>query len=143
MACRLDYAISCDTAWRTAKVAVSGWVGDDAIDTGIQVVDDGMWLQDGVECPGVRGCIDVDLNFSPVTNLLPIRRCKPQVGEVVAVRAAWLRFPSFALEPLDQSYGRRSASTYEYTSGGGAFRTDVTVDDFGLAVEYRGGWVRE
>ena len=65
----------------------------------------GHWWQNEVEQPQVAGCIDIDLNFSPSTNLLPIRRCNLAVGEAVAVNAAWLRFPGFlmttarALEP--------------------------------------------
>lgn len=37
-------------------------------------------------------CVDIDLNFSPSTNLLPIRRFDLSVGASAIVRAAWLRF---------------------------------------------------
>src|SRR5438132_1248052 len=79
------------------------------------------WRLNGTECPAVAGCIDVDLNWSPSTNLLPICRLGLAPGQEAGVRAAWLRFPSFTLEPLEQRYRRLDAATYRYESGGGAF----------------------
>ena len=48
------------------------------------------------------GCIDLDLSFSPATNLLAIRRLALPVNEIAEVRSAWLTFPDLDLEPLDQ-----------------------------------------
>jgi hypothetical protein len=141
--CRLDYRIECNTDWTTRRATVTGYVGDRTVDRNVTVTDDRQWLVNGVAYPSVRGCIDVDLNFSPVTNLLPIRRCAPVVGAEVAVTAAWLRFPSFELEPLEQTYRRIAALKYRYTSGGGAFTADVIVNRLGMVISYEGGWVRE
>ena len=66
----------------------------------------GVWRLDGRQRPEVAGCIDLDLNFSPSTNLLPIRRLELPVGGEARIRAAWLRFPAFSLEPLEQVYRR-------------------------------------
>ena len=68
------------------------------------------WTFNGRPCAGVQGCEDIDLSFSPATNLLPIRRARLAVGARVSVRAAWLRFPAVALEMLDQTYERVSES---------------------------------
>lgn len=38
-------------------------------------------LLNGVDCPAVAGCTDIDLGFSPSTNLLPIRRLSLEVGD--------------------------------------------------------------
>jgi hypothetical protein len=141
--CRLDYEIECNTDWSTRRATVTGSVGDRTVECDVTVTDDRGWLLNGVECPSVGGCIDVDLNFSPVTNLLPIRRCAPEIGAEVAVTAAWLRFPSFELEPLEQTYRRIAELTYRYTSGGGAFTADVVVNRLGMVISYEGGWVRE
>jgi len=141
--CRLDYAVACDPEWRTRRCDVRGWVGDEPIEVEILVTPDRRWYLGGVACDAVEGCVDVDLNFSPVTNLLPIRRCEPRVGDVLGVTAAWLRFPSFALEPLEQTYTRRGERAYTYSSAGGAFTAELEVDDFGLVVDYPGGWVKE
>ncbi len=137
-ACRLDYVVACDVGWRTVSAQVNGWVGDDAVDVAITVDTDGRWWLNERECAAVAGCIDVDLNFSPSTNLLPMRRLRLAVGQSADVRAAWLRFPSFALEPFDQSYTRTGLTTYRYRSEGG-YAAELEVDDAGFVVAYGTG----
>lgn len=136
--CRLDYAVTCDGAWRTASGRVSGFVGTRRIDVRVEVDAAGRWRLDGHEVPGLEGCTDLDLNFSPSTNLLPIRRLSLPVGGRADVRAAWLRFPSFRLEPLEQVYHRTSAGTYRYESGGGRFVADLDVNPSGFVTRYPG-----
>ena len=142
-ACRLDYVVACDVAWRTVTTQVTGWVGADGIDIAISVDTAGRWWMNEREVPAVAGCVDVDLNFSPSTNLLPIRRLKLDVGASAAVRAAWLRFPSFALEPLEQRYVRTAEDGYRYESAGGAFVRDLTVNDAGFVTRYPGFFASE
>lgn len=136
--CRLDYVVVCNDAWETTSGKVSGWVGKDEVSIDVAVLPGGIWRSNGTEVPGVRGAVDLDLNFSPSTNLLPIRRLNLEVGQEAAVRAAWLRFPSFAFEPLEQTYRRIDAKTYRYESAGGSFAADLTVDDSGLVTFYPG-----
>jgi uncharacterized protein len=141
--CRLDYSIICDAEWRTVSGQVAGWVGDDIIDLAISVGSGRQWLLNETEFPIVTGCTDLDLNFSPSTNLLPIRRLNLAVGEEAAVRAAWLRFPSFTLEPLDQIYRRLDERTYRYESAGGSFVRELQVNDAGFVTLYPGLWQAE
>jgi hypothetical protein len=56
------------------------------------------------------------------------------------VKAAWLRFPSFALEPLEQIYRRIDAATYRYESAGGKFITELEVNAAGLVTRYPNFW---
>lgn len=137
--CRLDYRVDCDRSWRTLACAVSGWVGSEPVEVEVSV-EAGRWRLGGAECPQVEGCLDIDLNFSPSTNLLPIRRLGLRVGEEAPVRAAWLRFPSFALEPLEQTYRRLEEEVYRYTSAGGRFTADIRVNAAGLVTDYPGIW---
>jgi hypothetical protein len=134
--CRLDYLVRCDRAWRTVAAEVAGWVGEEVVKIDIEVDPDRRWRLNGAECPQVAGCVDLDLNFSPSTNLLPIRRLSLPVGREAAVRAAWLRFPSFALEPLDQVYRRVGDATYRYESAGGRFVADLRVNAAGFVTRY-------
>jgi hypothetical protein len=141
--CRMEYEIVCDAGWRTRSATVRGLVGGAAIDVSIEARHGGSWLLNGVEVEAVRGCIDVDLNFSPSTNLLPIRRLELAVGEEAAVSAAWLRFPSFTLERLEQSYRREGTDRYRYSSAGGAFVASLRVNEAGLPLDYAGLWEAE
>ena len=90
--------------------------------------------------PDLAGCIDVDLEFSPSTNTLPIRRLDLPVGASAAVRAAWVRFSSLAVEFLDQTYTRLAKHTYRYQSG--TFEAELEFDDDGLVIDYPGIWRR-
>lgn len=141
--CRLDYRVECDERWRTRSASVSGWVGDDEVRFEIETDGSGRWEMNGAEQPRVEGSVDIDLNFSPSTNLLPIRRLGLAVGEEAAVTAAWLRFPSFALERFDQTYRRTGDLAYRYESAGGDFFRDLAVDDIGLVTSYPGLWEAE
>jgi hypothetical protein len=94
------------------------------------------------EAEAVRGLVDVDLGFSPVTNTLPIRRLAPGIGDAVDVTAAWVRVPELTVEPLPQRYTRLTDRRYRYESAGGAFVAELEVDDLGLVVTYEGGWQR-
>lgn len=141
--CRLDYKVICDPSWRTLSAKVEGWVGNTLISIQIRTDVDQHWWVNESEEPSVMGCIDLDLNFSPSTNLLPIRRLNLVVGETADLKAAWLRFPSFRLETLAQRYSRLSEVDYRYESAGGQFVTDLKVDRSGFVVDYPGVWQSE
>jgi hypothetical protein len=140
---RLDYLVMCDADWQTRYARVSGWVGDETICIDISVDETRRWRLNGVEVPAVDGCLDIDLSFSPSTNLLPIRRLRLNVGDEVAATAAWLRFPDFRLEPLAQSYRRISGAGYRYESGGGEFVAQLSVNEAGFVTGYPNLWVVE
>ena len=138
--CRLDYRIGCDAGWLTRWGRVSGWLGAAAVELALEAGGSGGWALNGRPVPGLAGCLDLDLNFSPVTNLLPIRRLNLAVGEAAEVRAAWLRFPEFSLEPLEQVYRRTGPGSYRYESGGGAFVRALEVNAAGFVTRYPGFW---
>ena len=140
---RLDYLIICDAAWKTQSAIVAGWIGNREIAIEIVVTPDARWLLNNEPVPSVRGCLDIDLNFSPSTNLLPVRRLNLPVGHEAALRAAWLRFPSFELEALEQVYRRVSSRTFIYESGGGRFTAQLDVNDVGFPTNYAGLWRAE
>jgi hypothetical protein len=141
--CCLTYSVICSSAWHTLACRLSGWVGPNSIEVNVEADGSHRWRLNGAEAAAVEGCIDVDLNFSPSTNLLPIRRLNLAVGQSAEVRAAWLRFPGFNLEPLQQSYRRIDETTYRYESAGGTFVRDLQVAQSGLVLLYPGFWEAE
>lgn len=143
LACRLDYHNVCDSSWHTRSAKISGWVGKRLIEIELAVSPEQRWLFNGKDIPEVAGCLDLDQNFSPSTNLLPIRRLNLTVGQKMEVRAAWLRFPSFNLEPLVQVYRRIDETTYRYESNGGSFVTDLIVNEAGFVITYPNLWETE
>jgi hypothetical protein len=141
--CRLDYVVVCDRQWLTQAARVTGWVGDLAVDVAVSVDASGTWHINGTACPAVAGSLDLDLNFSPSTNLLPLRRLNLSIGEQAHVKAAWLRFPGFTLEPLEQLYRRVDDVSYRYESAGGKFVAELKVNAVGLVTVYPEVWAAE
>lgn len=141
--CRLDYHVICDSKWQTVSAGVVGWVGKGNVEVEITVDSAHRWRLNGIECPQVTGCADLDLNFSPSTNLLPIRRLDLAIGQEAEVKAAWLRFPSFTLEPLSQIYRCIAAESYQYESAGGKFMAELAVNAAGLVTDYPNFWTLE
>ncbi len=138
--CRLDYAVVCNSGWQTLWGRVTGWVGNATVEIELAVDSARRWRLNGTDCPGVAGCVDLDLGFTPSTNSLPIRRLGLTIGQEAAVRAAWLGLPSFTLEPLEQLYRRIDVTTYRYESAGGRFVAELQVNAAGLVTRYPNFW---
>jgi hypothetical protein len=122
---------------------VEGWLDRTRIDLRIQSDLAGRWWLNDTEQPQVMDCVDIDLNFSPSTNLIPIRRLGLSVGEAADVKAAWLRFPSFQLELFPQEYRRLSEDIYRYESSGGEFTAELKVNPSGFVIDYQDLWQAE
>lgn len=136
----VDYEIVCDAAWNTRRADIALRSDDHDLSLAL-TVEDGRWYESGKERLEVRGCVDIDLGWSPSTNTLPIRRLGLAVGEKSGIlTAAWVRFPELTLEPLPQEYQRLAERRYLYSSRGGAFTAELDVDDNGLVIDYEGIW---
>ena len=135
------YRIDCDPAWQTLAAEISQERAGVRRELHITVRDRGRWWVEGEEDARLSGCTDIDLEISPSTNTIPIRRLNLGVGKEDEVTAAWVRFPGLTLEPLLQRYSRTAAYRYHYASGN--FATDIDVDDVGLVTRYEGAWIRE
>ena len=138
--CKLDYVVSCDSAWHTQSAHITGVMGRQPIDLRVSVDTNRRWRLNGMECAAVEGSVDIDLAFSPSTNLLPIRRLELAVGDEAQVKAAWLQFPSLRLEPLPQIYRHEGDRSYRYESAAGTFVRMLEVNASGFIVRYPGLW---
>jgi hypothetical protein len=142
----LSYGVRCDAQWRTTGAYVHGWRGAEAIELEIVRDETGRWSCGGATYPAVAGCLDLDLSFTPATNLLPLRRLGLAVGQRTEVRSAWLEWPVGILTPLTQRYERQSGSTYRYEAdlpGGDTFAAELRVDPAGWVLDYAGLWQAE
>lgn len=140
---RLDYVVECDPGFVTRSALILGEAGDRVIDLTVKVDGNRRWTLNDEACPAVDGCIDIDLGFSPSTNLLPIRRLALEVGGTAAVNAAWLPFPALTFQLLPQFYKREGERSWLYESAGGRFKRTIEVDDAGLVTDYPGIWTLE
>ncbi len=122
----IAYEVELDHRWHTRTVSAAVRFGTSPEWRVEVVMHDGRWSFDGVPDDTFDGCIDVDLGWTPATNLLPIRRCDLQVGESVEIDTAWLRFPELEFARGNQRYTRLDETTWRYESGD--FARDLTVN---------------
>lgn len=142
----LRYTVRCDPEWRTTEGIVAGWSGVRPVELRILRLQSGDWTLNGEACPAVSGCADLDLSFTPATNLLPLRRLNLPVGHRAEVRSAWLEWPAAILSPLTQRYSRRSATEYDYEAdlpGAARFEGVLRVEPGGWVLDYAGIWQEE
>lgn len=135
------YEIHCDENWRTHRVQIERSIGGDFKALSLSVESRGAWRSSAEELPEIQGCDDADLALTPATNTLPIRRLNLAVGASASIIAAWVKLPDLTVQPLSQRYSRLAKDTYRYESNTG-FSAEITVDDFGLVIDYPGAWER-
>lgn len=90
--------------------------------------------------PPLRGCTDVDIRATPLTNSLALRRLNLRVGEEREVRVVWVDVPSLEVRarPTHQRYTRTGERTYRYGNLDSGYRTEITVDGEGPVTLYPG-----
>ncbi|RPI93279.1 MAG: hypothetical protein EHM40_10365 [Chloroflexi bacterium] len=139
---RLTYQVKCDPEWHTQEGTVQGWVGGRSIDSHVRRTADGMWMLDGQVVPHLSDCVDLDLGFTPATNLFQLRRVALQVGQVAAVPVAWLDLPAttLALERVAQRYERRAENIYWYESPRFDYAASLEVRPTGFIHRYPDLW---
>ena len=131
------YMIRVDESWRTRSVEVDLEAGDRR-HVSLNADGQGHWMRDDQPLGELDGCIDIDLEWSPSTNTLPIRRLGLGPGEAKTLAAVWVRFPSLEVQRLEQSYERFAQGRYRYRSG--RFTADLAVDGDGLVLQYGVNW---
>ncbi len=138
---RVRYRVRTDAAWRTRSVEITLLEARPRL-LRLHHDGDGHWRDGaGGALPELDGCLDVDLECSPFTNTLPIRRLGLAEGGSADVRAAWVRHPALTVQVLDQRYTRVAESLYRYEALSG-FRVDLEVDADGVVLDYGEYWRR-
>jgi uncharacterized protein len=136
----IHYRITCDQYWQTTAVQVECTHQRTTEELQLLVTPDQHWYQDDELLP-FDDLFDIDLEITPATNTLPMRRMNLRVGQSFATEAVWMRFPSLRLERLQQTYTRLNQDQYRYESQGG-FTAILTVDSAGVVVNYGDLWRR-
>ena len=135
---QVDYQVHCDEAWRVGELRVR--LADGA--ASCLLMSDGMgnWTgADGVRRPELAGCKDVDIAVTPFSNTLPIRRLNLGPGESAAIRVVYVPVPSLAPVAVGQRYTcLEKYRRYLYEGLDNGFSVELTVDRFGLVIDYPG-----
>lgn len=139
----LDYVVRCDEQWHTLSADIAG-VHDDREVRLHALRDNGSWLLNEAEQPGLDGVADIDLSFTPATNLMPLRRLLEGRDTSLQTSAAWLRYPEPALTRLDQTYARTGQpDVMSYFADQTDFATQLSFDQTGFVTLYPELWEGE
>jgi len=131
----VHFRITCGMDWKTQSLDLEATDG-----RGVHVVADeeARWSdRDGNRLPVFDGCVDIDLEGTPFTNTLPIRRLDlaPETG-AVDLRMLYVPFDDFQPFVDEQRYRCVRPGHYRYEAVDGSFDADITVDEDGLVVDY-------
>jgi hypothetical protein len=136
----VNYSVVCGEDWITREAHVHVTRG--GVPAFIRLVrsDAGLWEIDGVGRPDLEGATDLDIEWTPATNALPVNRLRLAVGDSRNVDAAWVRVPDLTVELLQQTYRRTLEDVYRYESGHGSFAAELQVDGAGFVDRYGDIW---
>ena len=138
----LAYCVDVDGAWTTKRGTIRGFVGERAVDHDIRR-DEGAWRLDGVAVGGLERLIDLDLSFTPATNVLQLRRAAPRLGRRIRLPAAWFNLDVGTLTELPQTYERVGETTYRYAAPSVPYEGSLEVSESGFIELYPSLWRQE
>lgn len=132
----LTYRIAIDEAWRVREAHLQTTTG-----RSLHLESDGQgtWCENGQTRPDLEGCTDIDIQATPLTNTLPIRRLRLERRQSAAIRVVYIRVPSLTAAQGHQRYtALEPGSLYRFESLDSDFTADLPVDEDGFVLNYPG-----
>lgn len=136
----VSYQVEADTGWHSRRGLVEGKAGGRAVRLEVVRSPAAEWEVDGQRASGLDGSDDLDLGFTPATNLLAIRRLARAPDGRLAADAAWLDEDTWSFRRLPQWYERRSDLEWWYESPTTGYAALLTVTPDGFVSDYPGLW---
>ncbi len=141
---RGGYTLITDKKWRTLELRLMVETQPGSME-GIHLLSegDGHWTDaDENAMSELDGCLDVDIQWSPLTNTLPVNRLPLVAHDEQNLRVAYISLPELTVQPVKQRYSRVDATSVRYSSETREFVRDLTVDPDGYVVSYPGLFTR-
>jgi hypothetical protein len=133
------YRVETDPFWRTKRGSITGFLAGKTVECDIAREDDG-WRLNGEIVGGLEHLLDLDLSFTPATNILQLRRAGPGVGQTARLPAAWFDVERASLEELPQTYERRAETAYWYAAPTVPYQALIETAASGFIQSYPGLW---
>jgi hypothetical protein len=134
---RVDYHLDVPHGWVTRRLEVEasgpGWRRARVLEHD----GSGAWRFDGERTPELDGALDCDLAYSPLTNIMPVRRhaLHEQEGSAELV-VAWVSVPDLNVHASRQRYEHVRPGVVRFSEVDGDFTADLELDGDGLVVRY-------
>ncbi len=129
----LTYRIRLDATWHTREAHLRTTSGEV-----LHLESDGQghWQADGAARPDLQGCIDIDIQATPLTNTLPIRRLALKSGESLDLRLCYIDVPELTVSVAEQRYTALGPSLYRFESLENGLTAELPVDEDGFVRDY-------
>lgn len=148
---RVEYELDTGAHWVTRRLQLTatgdGWTrrldlrsdGTGHWESTSSVEGDADLPAPGGDLAAVEGALDCDLAYSPLTNLMPVRRHQlDRRPGTVDFLMAWVSLPDLAVHLSPQRYQHLDASRVRYLSTDSDFQADLELDPDGLVITYPG-----
>lgn len=135
---RGGYTLVVDKQWRTLELRFMLESAPGSMQ-GIHLLTegDGRWTDANEQhIPELDGILDVDIQWSPLTKTLPLKRLDMQVGAEHELRVAYISLPKLALQVVEQVFSRPDDSTIAFSAPGEPDKDLITVDQNGYVTDY-------
>ena len=139
---RVEYQIKTNARWETVFAGIKSRHSNNEEYILLEGDGKGNWTRNGESIPAFAGCVDVDIPLTPFTNTLPVKRLDTEIGKEQQIKVLYLDLLEEQIKPVHQKYIRLSDTVYHYENVPNDFEADITVDDFGLVVDYPELFVR-
>lgn len=138
----VNYQLTINKQWEIQAVKIN-FISDTLFNISLRKNEKKQWLNDkGEILSKLKNCTDIDINLTPFTNTLPIKRLNLTVGESKEIEVVYFDLPSNNFSPSKQRYTNLGNGVYKYESLASGFIANLQVDNDGLVLNYPGIWHR-
>ena len=136
---RVHYRLETDPSWRVRRLHLAILGSEHALH--MERDGEGTWTVNRQAAPALAGCSDLDIEITPFTNTLPIRRASLVLGESADFNVAYVPVPGLEVRAMEQRYtclepNGPGGGRYRYESPASGFTADLPVDADGLVIDY-------
>lgn len=133
---RLHYLLETASDWSVRSLRIEAFGGSQLA---LSSDGQGNWRDAGGNpLPALASCVDIDIQATPFTNTLPVRRLGLDVGASSEISVVYIPVPALVVRPERQRYTRSSPNKYLFEGLESGFQAELEVDEQGLVVEYAG-----
>ena len=133
----VEYRLDVPSDWITRRLEVEASGGGWRRWLSLEHDGLGRWTVDGERRDDLDGALDCDLEFSPLTNVMPIRRSglHERAGAEDFVMA-WVSVPALEVHASPQRYEHVRPGVTRFVSLDSDFQAELELDADGLVVRY-------
>jgi uncharacterized protein len=139
---KVEYRVKTNSTWETLRLEINSRHSDKTQSVKLESDGKGNWKGNIGNINDLKGCIDVDIPLTPLTNTLPINRLNLRENNSKENRVVYLDLLEGRITPVTQQYTRLSKTKYHYQNVPNDFEAILEVDESGFVVDYPSLFVR-